>query len=229
MWSFLFLIAVVGASLVLYRRSMISRLERGGTLVRGVEAFVQMLEPGDIVYMASRRLGASFLHSTYALLAAAYMGTPLYHAFLVLPNGRMGHFVHEAYEPRLEQACSVNQALQFGSLSEYVKAREKHDPVYMVFRHPTRPLVDIESKMRALCDRRFPTEIQIGLSLLGLVYLDPEVYAHCNSYIGVMLARDGYLVESKNPHREYIPVRLITEYLPRAGFRVVKTVGIALR
>ena len=226
MWKSLWIIALIAALLLLYRRSMVVAITRGATFVNDAAALASRMQPGDIVFMASRDIDATFIHGSYAVVSAAYMRTPFYHAFLVLPEGRVGHFVHNLYTPRLEMACETGTALQFGNLAEYIEARQRNRPVYMVFRHPTRPLVDVERKMRELCDRRFPSELQILGSILGLIYLDPTVYAHCNSYIGILLARDGYMPLAADPHREYIPVKNIQTHLPAAGFRVVKTLAI---
>jgi hypothetical protein len=183
------------------------------------------IQPGDIVYMSSRYLDIG-IQSLYALVAAAYMGTPFYHVFVALPDGKMGHFVHDNYRPQLPPGCADGRTpnLQFGSLREYMTFRQAYRPVYRVMRsHPR----DLAPTMLGLCGRVFPPPLLILASTLGAVRIDPNRYAHCNSYVGMMLERLGLLKPSPNPHRDYIPSTLLHHHLPKAGFAVASTFTIA--
>ena len=203
-------IAIVGIMLYRYRERLIDNIRVHQ--LASVNDLVNMLLPGDIVYMSSRRL-AWDIHSAYAIIASAAMGTPFYHAFVVTAPNTLTHFVHDNYKPRMTRVCGKS-SLESGRLDDYLNFRQQFGPIYSVFRRPQGFPMDVS----AMCSLRFMSILSIATNLIGIS--TPTVHdAHCNSYIGIMLRHHTLLPRTAdNPHRTFIPSRMISEHLPNAGF-----------
>ncbi len=177
-----------------------------------------VLQPGDIVYMSSHDVPLTRLHSYYSIWASAYMGVPWYHVFLVLQGSRVGHFVLRGYTPQLEHVCG-NEFLQVGDLTYYISIRRKYKPAYLVFRRSQPRLFD--PHITALCDYQFPFLPLIGINLLYPV-IETGKYAHCNSYVGLLLQHMKLLPRDiQEPNRTFLPHALIQRFLPMAGYNPI--------
>lgn len=198
------------------------------------ERLLSRLKKGDIVYMASTHTPLSNPSNHYAVMAAWWMKQPFYHVFLVLPDRKVGHFVAPNYFPRLTTFCG---RFETGDLAHYIKERSVYDPLYMVFRHRTKEL-DYTPYLPLMCSLRFapfPEVCWLWLREKIAGRPIPADIAHCNSYVGILLQYMGLLpplkstpatsFQSSHSTFTFIPSRMIGEFLPSAGFRVVGIYG----
>lgn len=202
---------------VLYRHRQwrIDLLRREAHGVQTAEEIINVLQPGDVVYMASRKLGWG-LHSLYAVMSSIVLRTPLYHVFIVVDKGAVAHFVHDAYQPHLTRVCAGN--IEMGNLKFYLNYRRSTDPLMTVFRRESGKM-NMPEDARSLCDLRFMKTWDIALSVLFPWIKFERHKAHCNSFLGLLLERKGWIPPTDGDHNQrYIPSNMINKYLPLSGF-----------
>lgn len=182
-----------------------------------------VLQPGDIVYMASRRLEYHKFSDFYNLVATNYMGTSFYHAFIVMPERRFIHAVHPHYAGKGTQMSNMCKDIYGDLIDTYVRYMQHKEPIYCVYRRDPPMTIDLNNS--ELCRRRFATYFEIGLH-----YLCPACNVetmndrlHCNSYIGFLMQHAGMIDPVPNglENAEYTPDRMQNIYLPRAGYHPI--------
>ena len=191
-----------------------------------LKQFLDVLQPGDIVYMSSRYLpfNNTDVSNVYSVVSSALLGTPFYHVFIVLKDKQMVHFVKPSYYPKLNKLCGN---VYVGDIDYYVRERQVNAPLYNVLRRSSQPVV-FDDDINHLCNIQFPSFHSIALSMFFPSTLPSDLYAHCNSYVGLLLEKKKLLPRVQYANQAYVPSRLLHEFLPKAGYTSIGVFNISM-
>lgn len=180
----------------------------------------EMLLPGDIVLEASTRRFPESIQDTVMLVVSGITRSPYYHAWVVLDDHSMVHFVPQNFEVPLQPIFPGNVHLQQGSIQTYLNRTREWLPVYKVYRRSQPFHFQRFLEKTPEVTRTFTTLV----SWDSFLWDRHDRFSHCNAFVGDLLITAGLLppdvLKDKNRNFVFTPSSLQHRYLIQAGYRI---------